>query len=102
MSRSRRPYPVPFRRQMIELVQAGRTPAELAGQFGVAAQSICTWVAGEVARRGRLRAGSDMSLGSEGDELARLRQENRRLQRECEILTRATAWLRQLPVSVDV
>jgi transposase len=87
---------------MIELVQAGRTPAELAVQFGVAAQSICTWVAREVARRGPLRAGNDMARSSEGDELARLRQENRRLQRECELLTRATAWLRQLPVNVDV
>ena len=34
------PYPAEFRRQMVELVQAGRTPSQLAREFGCTAQSI--------------------------------------------------------------
>jgi hypothetical protein len=33
MSKSRGAYPPEFRRQMVELVRAGRTPEELAGEF---------------------------------------------------------------------
>jgi transposase len=39
------PYPAEFRRQMVELVQAGRTPTQLAREFDRSAQSISTWVA---------------------------------------------------------
>jgi transposase len=34
-----------FRQQMIALVQAGRTPAELSREFGVSGQTIADWVA---------------------------------------------------------
>ena len=34
------PYPAEFRRQMVELVQAGRKPTQLAREFNVTAQSI--------------------------------------------------------------
>jgi transposase-like protein len=37
-------YPPEFRRQMVELVRAGRTPEELAKEFQPSAQSIRTWV----------------------------------------------------------
>ncbi len=33
MPRTRRPYPPEFRRQIVELVHAGRTPEELAEGF---------------------------------------------------------------------
>jgi len=33
MPKSKPPYPAPFRQQMVELVQAGRTPAQLAREF---------------------------------------------------------------------
>ena len=36
------PYPAEFRRQMVELVQAGRKPTQLASEFNVTAQSIAT------------------------------------------------------------
>ncbi len=44
MAKSRPPYPAEFRQQMVELVQAGRPPAELAREFGCTAQSIVNWV----------------------------------------------------------
>jgi len=34
MSKSPPPYPAAIRQQMIELVRAGRNPAELAREFG--------------------------------------------------------------------
>ena len=44
MSKVRPPYPAEFRQQMVELVRAGRSPAELSREFGVTAQSITNWV----------------------------------------------------------
>jgi transposase len=34
MSSSQKRYPAEFKRQMVELVRAGRTPNELAREFG--------------------------------------------------------------------
>ena len=45
MARKRAPYAPEFRRQMIELVRAGRTPEELAKEFEPSAQAIRNWVA---------------------------------------------------------
>src|SRR5574343_301163 len=44
MSKVRPPYPAEFRQQMVELVRAGRAPAQLSREFGVTAQSITNWV----------------------------------------------------------
>jgi transposase len=40
----RRSYRAEFREQMVELVRAGRKPAELAKEFSVAEQTIRNWV----------------------------------------------------------
>ena len=45
MAETRGAYPPEFRRQMVELVHAGRTPEELAHAFEPTAQSIRNWVA---------------------------------------------------------
>jgi transposase len=45
MARKHPPYAPEFRRQMIELVRAGRTPEELAKEFEPSAQAIHNWVA---------------------------------------------------------
>jgi len=42
MTKRRPPYPAEFRQQMIELVRAGNTPAELSRQFECTAQTIAT------------------------------------------------------------
>ena len=44
MGKTRAPYPAAFRQQLIELVEAGRTPTALAREFGVTAQTIANWV----------------------------------------------------------
>src|ERR1700688_4527153 len=43
--RHRAPYAPEFRRQMIELVRAGRDPEQLAREFEPSAQPIRNWVA---------------------------------------------------------
>ena len=86
------PYPAEFRRQMVELVQSGRTPAQLAREFNCSAQSISTWVAQAAADHGRPVRGKDVLTSAEREELARLRRENRQLKQERDILAKATAW----------
>lgn len=44
MAKTRPPYPAEFRQPMVDLVHTGRTPAELAREFGCTAQSIVNWV----------------------------------------------------------
>jgi transposase len=86
---SRSPYPPEFRRQMVELVRAGRSPEELAKEFEPSAQSIRAWVA----QADRDDGGRDDGLTSaDKDELARLRREVRQLREEREILKKAAAF----------
>jgi transposase len=93
MSKSRPPYPAEFRQQMIELVCAGRNPAELTREFGCNSQSIRNWVAQAGVDSGKAPRGKEGALTSaEREELARLRRQVRQLQMERDILTKATAW----------
>jgi transposase len=89
MSEKRPPYPPEFRRQMIELVRAGRSPEELAKEFEPSAQAIRNWVAQADRDEGRR---SDGLTHAERIELARLRKENKQLRLEREILSKAAAW----------
>lgn len=82
-------YPPAFRRQMVELVRSGRNPEDLAREFEPSAQSIRNWVAQADRDEGR-RAGGLTT--AEREELRRLRQENKRLKVEREILKKAAAW----------
>ncbi len=86
------PYPAEFRQQMIELVRAGRTPAELSREFQVTAQTIQNWV-GQAARdAGQPLPGKEGLSTTEREELARLRRQVKQLQTERDILAKATAW----------
>ncbi len=53
MSIPKLPYPAEFRRQMVELVYAGRTPPQLAAEFDCSAQSMSNWVAQATADSGK-------------------------------------------------
>lgn len=89
MPRTRAPYSPEFRRQMVELVRAGRTPEELAREFEPSAQAIRNWSRQSDLDAGRREDG--LSTG-EREELRRLRRENRQLREEREILSKAAAW----------
>jgi transposase len=89
MSKTRPPYTPEFRRQIIELVRAGRSPDELAKEFESTAQSIRNWVAQAERDAGRR---DDGLSSAEREELSRLRRENRQLRLERDILSKAAAW----------
>lgn len=82
-------YSPEFRQQMIDLVRAGRHVQDLAREFGCTAWSIARWVKQAEQAVG---AGQGGLSTKEREELLRLRQENRQLRREREILSKATAW----------
>ena len=89
MAKTRPPYTPEFRRQMVELVHAGRSPEELAQEFEPTAQSIRNWMAQAERNAGRR---SDGLTTAEREELNRLRRENRQLRLDREILSKAAAW----------
>ena len=86
-------YADEFRQRMVELVKAGRTPAELAKEFDCNAQSIRNWV-GDAATAKVTGTKQDQTAldTAERAELARLRKDVKRLKTERDILAKATAW----------
>jgi len=93
---NRRFYSAEFKKQLIELVRAGRTPESLAQDFEPSAPTIRTWVAQADRDEGRR---ADGVTSEEREELARLRRENRMLREEKEILKKAAAWFAQESIS---
>ena len=96
MPKTRPPYSPEFRRQMVDLVRAGRDPTDLAREFEPSAQAIRNWVEQADRSEGRREekvAVADPGLSAaERDELVRLRRENKQLRVERDILSRAAAW----------
>ena len=96
MPKTHAAYAPEFRRQMVELVRAGRDPADLAREFEPSAQAIRNWVAVAEPQEGRREAKpapAEAALNAtEREELARLRRENKQLRQERDILSRAAAW----------
>jgi transposase len=92
MPKTRPPYAPEFRRQMIDLVRAGRDPDDLAREFEPTAQSIRNWVAQSDRSEGRREERGDSQSSAEREELIRLRREVRQLRVERDILSKAAAW----------
>ena len=89
MPKSHSPYPPEFRRQMVELVRAGRTPQELSKEFEPSGEAIRNWVRQSDRDEG-LR--EDGLTTAEREELRRLRQEIKQVRIEREILAKAATW----------
>ncbi len=89
MPRTHRPYSAEFRRRMVDVVRAGRTPESLGQEFEPTGQAIRNWVR-QAGRDEGLRA--DGLTTAERDELRHLRRENATLREEREILKKAAAW----------
>ena len=92
MPRSRSPYPLEFRNQIIALARAGRSPAKLAKEFEPTAQTISNWLAQADHDDGQRHDGLS---SAEREELRQLHRENRQLREEREILAKAAAWFAQ-------
>ncbi len=84
------PYPAQFRQQIVELVQAGRKPSELAKEFGCHVTTILSWVR----HAGQSSTPSDAAPlnAAERQELLELRRKLKQVQMERDILAKATAW----------
>ena len=89
MPRGKRPYPPEYRKQIVELARAGRSPAELSKEFGPTVETINTWLRQADRDEGQREDG--LTTG-EREELRRLRKENRQLRLERKILAKAAAW----------
>ena len=92
MRRNRPPYPEEYRRKIVEMVRAGRSPYKLSQEFEPTAVTIRSWVKQADLDEGRR---TDGLTTDERDELVKLRRENKRLRLEREILAKAAAWFAQ-------
>ena len=89
MAAGRKVYPPEFKRRMVELVRAGRSPEELAKEFDPSPNTIRKWATQADIDEG-LRA--DGMTTAERNELRELRRENKQFKLEREILGKAAAW----------
>jgi transposase len=89
MSEPKKAYAAEFKRRMVELVRAGRSPESLAREFEPSANTIRKWAT---------QADVDEGLRAEGlttaerRELRELRRKVKQLELEREILGKAAAW----------
>ena len=74
MPSTKPPYPAEFREQIVELVHVGRSPAELAREFGCSAQTIANWVGQAAIDRGKPLPGKDGLTSAEREELTKLKR----------------------------
>ena len=79
-------YTPEFKRQMVDLVRSGRTPASLAKEFGPTAWSISLWVKQDARDVGK---GDGGLTSAEREELRELRKRVKRVEQERDILKRA-------------
>ncbi len=88
--RKRRRFTAEFKAPAVRrLLEGGKGPAEVATELGIGGGQLSTW------RNERLAAGSAEALAArkaEPAEVQRLGRENKRLEEEVEILTKAAAF----------
>ena len=90
MPKSKPPYPAEFRAEAIRLARtSGRPRTEIARDLGLTAETLRIWLKQDDLDAGRR---SDGLTTEEGEELRRLRRENRILREEREILKKAAAF----------
>jgi transposase len=87
--RDRRSYSPEFKAEIVERCRTGdRSISQVARDFDLTVSAVRRWVA-----QAEIDAGERPGLTTEErDELSRLRQENRRLQADVDLLKRATAF----------
>lgn len=83
-------YTLEFKQEAVRVVQSGRSCVSVAKEFGIANQTLDSWV--RLSRDGKLGAVNAKPITAEQMELSRLRAENARLKMERDILKKATAY----------
>ncbi len=92
MPRSHPRYPLELKRQLLDLIRAGRTPSSLAKEFEPTENCIRLW---KVQAERDLGTRTDGLTTAERVEFNQLKRENKRLREEREILKKAAAWFAQ-------
>ena len=83
-------YTAEFKELAVKRVRDGQAVGAVAKELGLIEQTLRNWVKAHAA--GKLNAPGTRKITPEEMELSRLRAENIRLRRECEILKKATAY----------
>ena len=90
MKIAKREYTVEFKEQSVQRVKSGQSISAVAKDLGLIEQTLRNWV--KAADAGKLSGAGGKVVTPAQMELSRLRAENIRLKRECEILKKATAY----------
>ena len=83
-------YTIEFKELAVKRVKAGQSVGAAAKEMGLVEQTLRNWV--KAADAGKRSGSGGKVVTPEQMELSRLRAENVRLKRECEILKKATAY----------
>ena len=83
-------YTAEFRELAVQRVKAGNTFSAVAKELAINQQSLRNWV--KAFDAGKLGGPGTRTVTPEQMEISRLRVENIRLQRQCEILKKAAAY----------
>jgi transposase len=86
----KREYTTEFKELAVKRVKDGQSAGTVAKDLGLIEQTLRNWV--KAADSGKLNKPGGKEITPEQMELSRLRAENIRLKRECEILKKATAY----------
>jgi len=90
MKIARQAYTAEFKDLAVKRVNVGQGVAAVARELGLSEQTLRNWVT--AAKAGKLNGAGCKVVSAEQMELSRLRAENIRLQRQVEILKKATAF----------
>ena len=83
-------YTGEFKELSVKRVKSGQAISSVAKDLGLIEQTLRNWI--KAADAGKLNSAGGKVVTPEQMELSRLRAENIRLKRECEILKKATAY----------
>lgn len=83
-------YTTEFKELSVKRVKSGQSIGSVAKELGLIEQTLRNWV--KAADAGKLNGAGDKVVTPEQMERSRLRAENTRLKRECEILKKAAAY----------
>ena len=83
-------YTTEFKERAVKHVKEGKSIGLSAKELGLGEQTLRNWV--KLSAAGKLTGAGTKPVTQEQMDLSRLRAENVRLKRECEILKKATAY----------
>ncbi len=90
MKRAKQAYTMEFKELAVRRVKEGHGVSRVCKELGLSDQTLRNWI--KASAEGKLNGSVGRVVTAEEMELSRLRAENLRLKRACEILKKATAY----------